>query len=431
MGILIVLGILGLVREILVEGYLADPFLHAKSDSFNDWYNPAYWANNLGAYSEWKSIYPPFSFIFIKLFSNERCYHYAVTSARECDPAGIVLISVLTILNFLLVWRVFRGIDRATALPRALAAGLGLPVIFAWERGNLIVPCYTAFILAYGNLLKSARLKTLCAAISLSFKPYLILALTGHFLKRDWVRLEWCGLFFIALYAGSLAILEAGDPMTLVGNTAVFDHTPGIDLITFTTTYTGLLTILQLPLPIIQIIGSAPVDALERYIPPMIYVGAAGVMACLAYATARRGVLSKARSSALALVLFMSVSVAPGGYAVQFALFFVFFEPLKGVGRVLALLGAYLWCIPFDLTAATIYHDLGFSFLGQRIVSYDLNFTYGQLLRPGLLLLIEYGLVYASVGAIVRDLRLLREQRIGRTVQAVTDYAPRGAIPRA
>src|SRR5262245_9839554 len=40
-GAAIVLAIFGLVRDVLVGGYLPDPFLHAKADTFMDWYNPA------------------------------------------------------------------------------------------------------------------------------------------------------------------------------------------------------------------------------------------------------------------------------------------------------------------------------------------------------------------------------------------------------
>lgn len=407
-GALIVLAILGLVRDVLVDGYLPDPFLHAKADSFNDWYNPAYWANNHGAYSEWASIYPPFAFVFLRLFSRAECYAYSVDSSRECDPTGIVFLTVLTVVNFILVWLVFRKVDRLTALPRALAVGLGFPVLYAWERGNLIVPCFTAFILAYGNLLKSARLKALCAAISLNFKPYLILVPAGRFLKRDWIWLEWCGLCFLAIYAASFAIIGGGDPITVVNNTQAFEHTPDIDLIGFTTTYNALLTILKLPLPIIEITGSAPIEAAERYIPLMIYAGAVGVMACLAYATWRPSTCTRARISTLLLLLLMSISTAPGGYSLEYALFFVFVEKWSGPTRILALICAYLWCIPIDFPVANIYNDLGFSFLGQRLVRYELPITLGELVRPGLLLLMEYGLVCASAGDIIRDLRSRR-----------------------
>lgn len=404
-GAAILAALVGLVWDVLVLGYLPDPFLHAKADTFNDWYNPAYWANNHGVYSEWRSIYPPFSFVFVRLFTKPECYAYSVDSARGCDPTGIVVLTVLTIVNFILAWRVFRKVDASTALPRALAVGLGFPVLYAWERGNLIVPCFTAFILAYGNLLKSARLKALFAAISLNFKPYLILALAGRAVKRDWLWLEWCGLTFVAIYSVSYVVIGDGGPLTIARNVLSFAHTPGLDLISFTTTYTAILTILDQPWPMIELIGSRPVEVAEFLVPLPIYVGMIGVLACLTYATWRPASFTRTRFSALMLILFMSISTVPGGYSVEYAVFFVFYERWRGLGRILALICAYLWCIPYDINFTNIYHDLGYSFLGQRVVEYELAISWGQLLRPGLLLLMEYGLVCAAAADIIRDLR--------------------------
>jgi hypothetical protein len=409
-GAAILVAIFGLVRDVLVYGYLPDPFLHAKSDTFMDWYNPAYWANNRGTYSIWRSIYPPFSFVFVRLFSRAVCYD-SIESVRECDPTGIVVITALTVVNFVLALLIFRKVDRDTALPRAIAVGLGFPVIFAWERGNLNVPCFTAYLLGFGNLVKSARLRTLCTAISLNFKPYLILALMGRFVKREWARLEWCALWFVAIYAASFAMFGSGDPITIARNTMGFEHTPGVDLISFTTTYTAILTILKLPLPFIEFIGSSPIEAIESIIPVLIYAGVVGALICLFYAMLRPNICTREQASAIILILFMSISTAPGGYAIQFALFFLFLEKWSGLSWILIIVSSYLWCLPFDYPIANIYDDYGFSFLGQRMVFYPLPLTFGELSRPGLLLLIEYGLVGVFVGNIIRDLRSLRGER--------------------
>lgn len=405
------LAIFGLVRDVLVDGYLPDPFLHSKSETFTDWYNPAYWANNRGTYSIWRSIYPPFAFVFVRLFSKAECYD-AIDYARECDPTGIVVITVLTAVNFVLAFFIFRKIDRATALPRALAVGLGFPVLYAWERGNLNVPCFTAYLLGFGNLVKSARLRTLFEAISLNFKPYLLLAFAGRFVKRDWTRLEWCALWFIAIYAASFVLFGSGDPMVIARNTMGFEHLPDVDSISFTTTYTALLTLLKLPLPFIEFVGSSPVEKVEAIVPLLIYAGVAGVLPCLAYAMLRPNICTRAQVSALTLILFMSLSTAPGGYALQFALFFIFSERWSRPGGSMILIAAYLWCIPFDYPLTTVFDDYGFSFLGQRMVFFPLSLTLGDLLRPGMLLLIEYGLVWFFAGNIIRDLRSLRRESL-------------------
>jgi hypothetical protein len=411
----ILLSITGLVRDVMTDGYLPGPFLYAKSDTFMDWYNPAYWANNPGAYSEWSSVYPPFAFLFLKIFTRSSCYAESPYLGRDCDPQGYVIITLFTIVNFILAWRAYHKINRITAVPRAIAVGLGLPVLYAWERANLIVPCFTAFILAYGNILRSARLRALFAAISFNFKTYVILAVAGRFMRRDWVWLEWCGLFIMVVYGASFVIFGAGDPITLAHNMLGFTHTPDNnvtwDVIDFTTTYNALLTVLKSPLPILAFVGSAPIEAAERAVPLLIGTGAVGVLACLAYAIWRPMTCSRARVSALTLLLFMSISLVPGGYSAEFALFFVFFERWRGPGRIFALMGAYLWCIPVDMRLVTLTREINFSFLSQRAALTEHGLLIGQLLRPGLMLLIEYALVWASASDIFRDLWNLRISR--------------------
>jgi hypothetical protein len=320
------------------------------------------------------------------------------------------------IANFFLAWLVYRKSDKITAFPRALAVGLGMPVLYAWERGNLNIPCFTALILGYGNILRSARLKALFAAVTFNFKPYLILALAGRAIRRDWIWLEWCGLFIAVIYAASYAIFGAGDPLTLLHDILNFTHTPDDnvtwDLIDFTTTYNGLLTVLKSPLSIIAITGSALVETLERVLPFFIRIGALGCLACLAYMIWRPMICHRARISALTLLLFMSISLSPGGYAAEFSLFFVFFESWRGPGRILALIAGYLWCIPIDFPIITLFHNEGFSFLSQRAIRYDRDIMVGQFVRPGLLLIVEYGLIWASAGDALRDLQTMRKSRI-------------------
>jgi len=404
------------IRNIIVLGYLPDPFLHSKLDSFTDWYNPAYWAHNPGAYDVWRSIYPPLCFVVLWLFSNSSCYNFSVYGARDCDPVGIIFCSVLTVVNFFLALAIFWKVDRRTAVPRAIALGLGFPSLYAWERGNLIIPCFTAYLLAHGNILKSGWLKAMCAAVTLNFKPYLILAVTGRIIKRDWIWLEWCALFFVAIYAASYAFFGAGDPLILLRNTSGFEHTADPDLLGFTSSYTAILMIVKLPLPYIAYLGSNPIEFAERIIPILIYAGAVGVGLCLAYVTFRPHVCTRGRASALLLLLFMSMSTAPGGYSVQFALLFVFFERWSGPGRALALICGYLWCVTADVAALPIFHDYGYSFLGRRMANYDLTLTWGMLARPGLLLLMEYGLVASTAYEILLDARAVRRARLAALV---------------
>ena len=66
-------------------GYLPQPFVFDTNDTFMDWFNTAYWAHHPGAYDIWQSIYPPLSFVFLKLVGLPGCYLDSPFYARDCD----------------------------------------------------------------------------------------------------------------------------------------------------------------------------------------------------------------------------------------------------------------------------------------------------------------------------------------------------------
>jgi hypothetical protein len=51
----------------LEQNYLPAPFLFDKSNSFMDFFNTLYWAEEGQYYTEWKSIYPPLVFGILKI----------------------------------------------------------------------------------------------------------------------------------------------------------------------------------------------------------------------------------------------------------------------------------------------------------------------------------------------------------------------------
>ena len=403
-GAAILFGVAVLVRDVLVQGYLPSPFFHDKSDSFMDWYNPAYWAHNPGAYSEWFSVYPPLSFLFLDLFSRPSCFTFSPYQGRACDPQGYWVISIFLLINLVLLWRTYGKLDHRTAFPRAIAVGLGTSMLFGWERANLIIPCFTCLVLAYGNILKNSWAKIIFAALAVNFKPYLILAAFGRLFRLDW---RWSERFVICcglIYMASFAIFGAGTPMEILTDTLGFAQVPtsiGYDVFEFSTTYKSLLLVLQSSFPIMHFTGSRVIEIMETVFPAMMGLGWLGIALSLFGALLRPGVLTRSRLTALILAAFYVTIPSQGGYSLIFLLFFVFFEPWRGFGRGLALGAAYVWCFPLDLDVSGLSFLTTTSFLTNRIVDVDLPITLGQLGRPALVLLIEYGLVFASISDIL------------------------------
>src|SRR3546814_12150970 len=83
---------------------------------------------------------------------------------------------------------------------RTIAIALGLPMLFTVERGNLILVAFAFFMIAHGPVTSSKPWRWFAAAVTINFKPYLVLPMLAHAVKRDWRPLEVAGITTVALY---------------------------------------------------------------------------------------------------------------------------------------------------------------------------------------------------------------------------------------
>jgi hypothetical protein len=278
-----------------------------------------------------------------------------------------------------------------------------MPMLFAWERGNLIVPCFTFFVLGHGRLLKSAWARWLCVAASINFKPYLVLALAGQVFRTRWRWMEGVAVTTVLVFMSSYALYGAGNPIEIINNTITFGEKPVVfsaDAFAYTTTYKPILEIFK-NFPIMHFVGSRPMELMEAIVPVASGLGTAGVLTCFAGALLQSGVLTIYRLTALGIALVMTNTEA-GLYSESFFFFFIFMEKWRGFGLILALTMAYIMCIPFDWQVIRLAHQYIDSYLSGRMVGYDIGLTIGQFIRPTLVLLVEYGLVIASLSELLR-----------------------------
>jgi hypothetical protein len=125
--------------------YLPQPFFFNPGDTYMDWFNTSYWAHTDAAYDTWATIYPPISFVFLKIFSIDACYENAEPSfARECDWLGMATLHGFWIVNIILVSWAYIKHDKSTALYRSIAVGAGLPMLYALDRGQLVVVTHSS-----------------------------------------------------------------------------------------------------------------------------------------------------------------------------------------------------------------------------------------------------------------------------------------------
>jgi hypothetical protein len=378
-------------------GYLPQPFYFRVSDSLMDLYTTAYWANNPGTYTKWMSLYPPISFVFLKVVTDARCYVHGDLAGRACDGRALVALLAVFAANIGLVYATYRTADRQTAIPRAVAMALGLPMLYALERGNLLVPCFTFFAIGWGGLVARPWLRWLALAVSINFKPYLMFSAAPFLARRDWVMVLVCGVFSIIIYVITLWLFGSGGPSQIIANEFRYstEATKGLFLdLYYATSFWPLIRILD-AMPAHLRLASAPVSAfLSLALTVALRAAQLGTLLCAIAAAARPAAVDVRRFGALlAGVALTGFTTGSAGYAQIFLFFLIFFEPWRGPTRIVVLACAYLLCVPFDVALLPVVHEQTWSFLGGRAVTADFGLSVGHILRPALLLVIQFGLI--------------------------------------
>ncbi len=389
------------------NGYLPIPFFHDTTDTLMDWFNTAYYAQNGGEYDVWRSVYPPLSFVFLKIVSIKSCYGFDASVARDCDWLGRATIMTLFLINAFLVAQALRRRGGVSVWPRTIAMALGMPMLFALERGNLILLTFAAFVLAESEILSSVWIRGFAKAFAINSKPYLLITALGDIIRGRWMRLEIVGLATAGLYLVTYLLIGAGDPITVAKDIFVFgfqwaDDKNYLDAASFSPSYSDILGLLQTPFPMMNFVGSRVLEAFELWIPLLIHLGELLVVLSLAGAVLRPRSVSPWRVMSLVFTLLLTAT-DPGGYVEIFLIFSIFMDRDRGVFFGVALVATYLLCFPFDLAAFKISHELQMSWLSDRLVGHDLTVSLGELVRPGLLLLVEYALALTTLLALGRE----------------------------
>ena len=196
----------------------------------------------------------------------------------------------------------------------------------------------------------------------------------------------------------------SGTPQEIIANTLDFTNqkiSNVFDWAYYGTTYSLILTILKSDFPVMFYMGSTPIEVMEWAFPLAIHLGQAGVRSCSSAPLWRPGATPTHRLVALAVAV-ASTTTNVGGYSQIFLLGLVFLEPWKGPARIIALISSYALCVSFDAPIIEIAHEMEFSWLSGRVVGVNLALQYGELIRPGIILGIQYALIAASVADIWR-----------------------------
>lgn len=402
-------GFVDLVRRVIVFGYIPLPFVYDVSDTFMDWFNPSFWGHNNHAYSAYTSVYAPLSFVITNIFSVPTCYYgdnAHPKDVRACDWLGIGAIFASYILCVILAALAFRKQDRSTWLARTIAFGLGLPLLYALERGNLIMIAFI-FTIAFFSLSKSRAMAAFNAAMMINMKSYLLFPVLALAFKRDWRLLELCGFATVGLYLVTLAIYGSGTPFELAHNLQVwFNAMTSVvwDQISYSTTYAPFLQFDKHGYPVRQFLPDHVVRVITISINIELVASRLVALLCIAFAWFYPKAISMPR---LAFFLIMQSFVIdnPGGYAQSLIVFLILLERWNNARIGLAIIAAYLISIPTDMLFAAVLKIPRDAWITQREAETVYGITWGALLRPALLLVMLWSLAIDSLIEFHRAIR--------------------------
>jgi len=403
---LVLLG--GLVKAAIDfnrTGYLPLPFWPDANDVYADGYSTAWWAFNGGAYDTWRTVYPPVSFVLTKMFGAARCYDADVGFVRDCDWSLWWWMLGFYALNAWLAWRTYHAVDRRSAVPRTIGLMLGLPMLYAFEHLNLLVFAYTGLFIFFGAGVASARLRWVAMAIAINLKVYLVMVLLGQLLKRRWRTVEWTLVAVAAVYGVTFLLVGEGTPYQIVRNIRIFatdpDRASSWYFVFYASSYKSMVEFFVSEFRLMPIVGSWPLEFWGSVFTALILGIQAATLATFAAVWATPQVVSRVRVAAMCYLLVL-ISNETGGYATAGAVFLVFFERWKGAGRVTALTAAWFLCLALDWRLVSIGARFQNGYFGGRPVWNDMWLTVGPFVRPGLIMLMQIGLVTASWGELMR-----------------------------
>ena len=396
--------------RLMVDGYLPQPFYFHADQTLLDLSSTAYWADSGGAYRSWHSLYPPLSFVLLEFVSIHKCYVHGSVFGRTCDWRSAAALILVFFLNVWLVYRCYRWMKVTASVSRTVAVCFGLPMLYALERGNLLIPCFTCFVLAFGDLLRWKGARWLAMALAINFKPYLVFSLLPFVGRRAVFGLAACGALFIAVYGLTFLIEGAGSPLEVIANESRYAGAKTAGLFSdvyFATSYWPLIRLLRAAPPGLFLGPPAVAHVIASSLETLIRLFQVAFFSCCAIALFRPKRVDVRRFGAMvACISLVAFTTGSAGYVQIFLFFLLFYEPWRGPVRSVILTCAYLLCLPIDYVLTPVVRDTAVSFLSGRTVVEHFGLSLGQLIRPGLLLVIEGGLIAINLSDLMDRSRI-------------------------
>jgi hypothetical protein len=189
-----------------------------------------------------------------------------------------------------------------------------MPLLYGLDRGNLILLALACVVLAFGPLVRSARLRWIALAVAINLKVYIVTALAAQLLRRRWRWTEGAALATVVVYLLSYAALGAGTPMELVTNIRDFakaDVVGNVLDVWYPATYLPMIKLLTgSDFPVIVLLGSRVMDWGGAILPILMHLGQATIAMGAVAIWLRPRVVPPYRATMLALSMALITSEA-------------------------------------------------------------------------------------------------------------------------
>ncbi len=378
------------------SGYLPQPFVPDVNYPLIGLFETAFWAHSPQTYGVGASIYPPLSFLLLRVLTNKACYAVSPAAGRDCDVGALALAPALFLLAAVLVYRTFRANAVPRPLTRTAALMLSLPMLYALECGNLILAAFCSFVVAYRRLPRATGVRAAALALTINLKPYLLLLLAPAVQQRRWLWVLAVSALSAGLYFLTVLMIGGGGPLQLIRNLLIYggqvEHRVWNDFY-YSTSYWPLVKLLELRPAWLD--DWSPVQAHVAALTLRILMHVAQGLAVAAFVVAclRSKPLPSGRLAAMLLATVLAtLTTGQSGYVQIFLLFLVLMDPWEDRLAGFRLTVAYILCLPADLVIAPVFHGSAWSYLGGRQVVADFGLSVGQLLRPGLLIALQFSM---------------------------------------
>lgn len=385
------------IRFSIVNGYLPAPFLYDKSDTFMDLFNTLHWAYDDGRYTDWGSVYPPLNFLILKLlnvvFIGKE--YDAPEFMRENSPLVIVGFCLIYLLApaILLKTRLWHDFKKSEKLIIYFSLVLSAPMLFALERGNMIV--ITPVLLAFA--LSTIGIKRyIFIAILINIKAYFAILLIYYIARKNWKEFTICsGLSGFVFLISGLALDK--HVFVFFINLLNFSRENGIfslrEMMAMPSSISAFSYVLKNPAAVTLASGHLN-TAIIAIIISMIEIVKWSLLAIsLTTLFVRSSVMRDAEMFTLLVVVISNLGVWVGGYTIilYIALIPVFIQ-MHARWLYISLLA--LMAMPFDIIPL-MAEPIGvqYSYLSDAYISINWTLGFGSVIRPVLNILLLLTLV--------------------------------------